>query len=291
VVTLVRFIIDFLTTAPLILNDTLRTRLADALSLLVAWLPLWLLTWRPLQAEALAAEARGDHARRSIVRKAYLYLALFAGVMGGMVSAVALLFQLLKSLLGVAPGVDFLPSVLNDLQRMVLFGVLLAYHLVALRHDGIVAAKSLMEKQSRFKVLVLEAGEGFGDRIRAALQRIAPGVAVTISTADRPQERFDALILSGHAALQAPPWIRSFRGTRIIVPQESPGVLWAGGVSREAFLHAAQMVRLLAEGQEIRPRMERGTGWMPLVYVAAALFGLQLVAGLLGLIFASLMNR
>jgi len=140
-------------------------------------------------------------------------------------------------------------------------------------------------------VLVLEAGEGFGDRIRAALQRIAPGVAVTISTADRPQERFDALILSGHAALQAPPWIRSFRGTRIIVPQESPGVLCAGGVSREAFLHAAQMVRLLAEGQEIRPRMERGTGWMPLVYVAAALFGLQLVAGLLGLIFASLMNR
>ncbi len=291
VATLVRLIIDFLTTAPLILNDALRARLADALSLLVAWLPLWLLTWRPLQAEALAAGEQGDHARRSIVRKSYLYLTLFAGVMGGMASAVALVFQLIKPLLGVAPGADFLPSVLNDLQMVVLFGILLAYHLVALRRDGIAAARSLMEKQSRFKVLVLDVGEGFGDRVRAALQRIAPGVVVTVSAADRPPDRFDALILSGHVALQAPPWIRSFDGFRIIVPEESPGVLWAGGVSREAFLHAAQMVRLLAEGQEIRPRTERGAGWMSLVYIAAALFGVQLVAGLLGLVFASLMNR
>jgi len=56
--------------------DVLRPRLAAALATLLVGLPLWWLAWRPMQAEALALGDAGDHARRSIIRKVYLYLAL-----------------------------------------------------------------------------------------------------------------------------------------------------------------------------------------------------------------------
>src|SRR5450759_3627881 len=59
-------------------GGTLRLNLTAALSTLGVGLPLWLLTWRPMQAEALSPGDAGDHARRSLVRKSYLYLALFA---------------------------------------------------------------------------------------------------------------------------------------------------------------------------------------------------------------------
>ena len=57
------------------------------------------MTWRPMQAEALADGDVGEHARRSTIRRVYLYLALFAGVIGGMASAVGLVYQLVNALL------------------------------------------------------------------------------------------------------------------------------------------------------------------------------------------------
>ena len=68
------------------LGGVLRPRLAAALATLLVGLPLWWLAWRPMQAEALAAGDAGDHARRSIIRKVYLYLALFVSVVGGMIA-------------------------------------------------------------------------------------------------------------------------------------------------------------------------------------------------------------
>src|SRR5512140_1719650 len=127
VATLIKFLIDYLTGGALLLTDPLRSNLSSAISLIAAWLPLWLMTWRPLQAQAFAKDAAGDHARRSILRRAYLYLALFAGVVGGMASAVALFYELLKAALGGGTGSAFLATILNDLQLVILFAILLIY--------------------------------------------------------------------------------------------------------------------------------------------------------------------
>jgi hypothetical protein len=74
---------------------------------------------------------------------------LFAAVIGGMVSAGGLIFTLINAALGGNTG-DFANSVLNTLQTLVLFVVLLLYHLSALRKDGAAKADVLAEKQASF---------------------------------------------------------------------------------------------------------------------------------------------
>jgi hypothetical protein len=278
---LIKWIIDRFTGGSLILDDALRSSLATAISLIAAWLPLWLVAWRTRQAEALAAGDSGDHARRSIVRRAYLYLALFAGVIGGMISAVALVFQLVKTALTGQSEATLLATVLNDAQLLVLFAILLAYHLTVLRRDGRSAAQALADKQSLFKLLVVDSGQGFAASVKGAVAKLAPNIPVTVATGE-PTGEFNALVVSGSRLLDAPQWIRAFVGSRIVVPDEAEGVLWAGGLSAGSIQKAALAVRQLAEGQAVRQRAA-GSGWMVVVYIAAALFAAELLFALVGL--------
>ncbi len=246
VAALIKFLIDLSTGGSLLLTDTLRSNLATAISLIAAWLPLWLLTWRPMQREALAEGDMAEHARRSIVRKAYLYLALFAGVIGGMISAVALVFQFLNALLGGQIDSSFLSTVLNDLQLLVLFIILFIYHLLVLRRDGLFTASALAKKQTDFKVLIADSEDGFGESVKAAMVKSAPNVSAIV-VGEKPDGQFDAVVLSGSlVAKGVPEWIRSFSGSRIIVPNEAQGIIWAGGVNKQAIQQAAQVVRQLA---------------------------------------------
>src|SRR5215216_2618539 len=139
VATLFNFLIDVITDFGISFTDSLRENLVASISSLVVGLPLWLIMWRPMQAEAMAQGEMGDHARRSVLRKAYLYLALFASVIGGMAAAVGLVYQLIRVILGVGVG-DFLNTILNLIQLLFLFGVVLMYHLNVLRGDGACAA-------------------------------------------------------------------------------------------------------------------------------------------------------
>lgn len=282
---LIRWIIDRFTGGGIVMDDALRSSLAGAISLIAASLPLWLVAWRARQAEALNPGDVGDHARRSIVRRAYLYLALFAGVIGGMISAVALVFQLVKLALTRVREATFLASVLNDAQLLVLFSILLAYHLVVLRRDGRSAAQALAKKQRLFKVLVVDSGREFAAAVKSAISKVAPSVPVTVSSR-QPRGKFDALVVSGSRLLAAPQWMRTFRGSRIVVPDEADGLVWAGGVSGAPIQKAALAVRQLAEGQGVRQRAA-GSGWMVVVYVAAALFGLELIFTLVALVLST----
>jgi hypothetical protein len=85
------------------------------------------------------------------------------------------------------------------------------------------------------------------------------------------------MILNGSTAVEAPDWIHSFSGSRIIVPNDAQDLFWAGGVSKQAVQQAAQIARQLAEGQEVRKQSGMNSSWMIIVYAAAALFGLQLL--------------
>jgi hypothetical protein len=276
IATLIKFIIDLTTGGVLTLDDALRSNLAGAIGLITAWLPLWLLTWRPLQASAFATDDTGEHTRRSVVRKAYLYLALFAGVIGGMSAAVALVFQLLKAALTGIRDSTFLATNLNDLQLLVLFSILLLYHLNVLRRDGQFTADTLAKKQGEYKVLIVDAGDGFADTVKTALARSAPNIPITVA-AKKPEGVFKAMILNGSTAVEAPDWIHSFSGSRIIVPNDAQELFWAGGVSKQAVQQAAQIARQLAEGQEVRKQSGGNSSWMIIVYAAAALFGLELL--------------
>jgi hypothetical protein len=280
VTTLLRFIIDMVTSSGIVMNDSTRGSLATSISSLIVGLPLWLVMWRPMQAEALVQGEMGDHARRSVLRKTYLYLALFASVIGGMATAVGLVYQLIRVVLTGDAGSNFVNELLNLIQLLFLFGVVLVYHLNVLRADGASTADALAEKQSAFNVLVIDSGDGFAQSVKAALMKFAPKAPVTVTTAsEKPQGDFDAVVLNGSlAAAGAPEWIRSFNGSRIIVQDEAKGFVWADDPAQ-----AAQSVQQLAEGEEIRKQKAGRSPWMFIVYFFAALFGLMLLLMLVSL--------
>ncbi len=180
VASLFSVVISQLTPKAYLSSGGFASPLATALAALLVGLPLWLMTWRPMQAEALEDGDIGDHARRSVIRKIYLYLVLFASVIGGMVSGGILIFTLINAALG-GDTSNFTKSVLNSLQILILFVVLLLYHLSALRKDGEARADMLEAKHEIFKLLVLDNSDGrFGESVRAVFAKRAPKVPVTI---------------------------------------------------------------------------------------------------------------
>lgn len=279
VATLLNFIIDLLTSKAFLIGDANRVSLATAISSLVVGLPLWLMTWRPMQAAALEQDDLGDHARRSVLRKTYLYLALFASVIGGMATAVGLVYQLIRVVLTGNTGSDFIGTLLNLIQVLFLFGVVLVYHLRVLRADGASTADALAEKQNQFGVLIVDSGNGFVEAVQAALLKSDSKVRMTVTTpAEKPEGNFSAIVISGALAVDAPEWIRSFGGNRIVIQNEAQNLVWADDVAQ-----AALSVQMLAEGQEVRLQNQSRSAWIYVVYVFAALFALQLLFMLLAL--------
>jgi len=278
------FVID-LVTSNAFWGGSLRPRLAAALATLAVGLPLWLRTWRPMQAEALNDSNMGDHARRSTIRRTYLYLALFAGVIGGMVSAVALVYQLVNALLSGDPGVDFLPNVLNALQLLVLFAVLLVYHLNCMRQDSARAGQTLEERQRAFPVLLVDPGdEAFVNGMKAAMGKHAVDVPLVVQSIEDSIKTSDAkaVILPASLALDPPAalrkWLKAFGGEKIIVGEAGSG--WV--LSALTPVQAAQSARQVAEGEEVR-LARPSAAWEVVKTIAVVLLGIELLFMLFGL--------
>ncbi|RJP51353.1 MAG: hypothetical protein C4583_08915 [Anaerolineaceae bacterium] len=284
---LVSFILDVVVDRQLWSAD-LRSRVSAALATLIVGLPLWLATWPPMQQRALSQGTSGGFARRSMARKTYLYLVLFASVIGGMVSAVTVVFRLLQAALGSEP-LD-VTGLLDSLQLLALFAIVLTYHLRCLRADGTETARALIERHEKFHVLAFErAGSGFGDAVRTSTQKHAPGLHLTVLASDAEISQEDAsaraVILPSDLVVNQPEHLRNFLaafdGTVIVSPLEHPRILWSAGAKPvEA---TALTLRQLSEGQEVRQSSGGTSAWMVVVYIFAALFGLQMLIMLFSL--------
>jgi hypothetical protein len=190
-----------------------------------------------------------------------------------------LVYQLIRAVLTGEPGNDFINNILNFIQLLFLFGVVLVYHLNVLRQDGASTADSLAEKQSGYSVLIVDSGNGFVESVQAALVKLGSKVQLTVTSPDaKPEGAFTTLLLNGSLAVDAPEWIRSFNGSRIVVENEAQDLVWT-----EDAAQAAQSVQQLAEGQEIRRQKRGRSPWTIVMYVFAALFMLQLLLMLLTL--------
>jgi hypothetical protein len=290
---LIKLIIDVATGLNIVGANVVRARLCAAIATILVALPLWILTWRPMQTESMATGDMGDHARRSLVRKTYLYLTLFASVIGGMSSAVRLVFMLINAALGGSVGTPFLAGVLNFLQLLVLFVVVLIYHLSALRRDGVSMTSALEAKHAAFHVLVFDQDGKFGEAMKAVLTRQAPKLPVTIL---KPTEKVtssvkaEAVILPGSLAVNTPEpletWLRGYGGSKMVVPDDAPGISWANNMTQ-----AAQYARNLAEGGELRLLSSKGSSaWRIVIYIFAALFAIELFFVLLSLAISTLIG-
>ncbi len=285
IVSLVSVLIELGTVENYLSVSGFNDSLSSALSFLAAGLPLWLLTWRPMQSHALEDGALGDHARRSVIRKTYLYLVMFVAVIGGMVSAGILIFTLINAALG-GDTYDFLNTILNSLQTFILFVVLLLYHLSALRKDGELHADELEAKQKEFNLVVLDHSDGkFGEAVKSALTKRAPNLSVNVVNIKDgiPAElKADAILFSGNLLVDAPKnieaWIHSFTGSKLVVTDDAAGVFWMSDTQQ-----AVESARALAEGEQIRPQSKGTSTWTYIAYVFAALFALQVLFILLTL--------
>ncbi len=274
----------------------LQSGLASELTAILIGVPLWLWHWRKAQAEAARDDDPGDHARRSTLRKGYLYLVMFATVVGSMVTAGWLLYLLFQRLLGNTPA-NFTRSALDWLAALVLFVIWLAYHLNALRADGRAAQRSLTQRHAQFPVLIVQgADERFAVELVQALQRSAPRMPIVVHRAASgpPADELlksRAVVLTGEEALRPSPalrsWLDEFEGRRLVVPQPVEGWVWLGAVPRslrELAQDSARALRELAEGQEVRPQQTTNP-WAVTGAVLGGIFGLIVLAmTLLGVI-------
>jgi hypothetical protein len=258
--------------------------LADALATLLIGLPVWVWAWRQMVAEAARKGEAGDHARRSVIRKGYLYVVLFAGVMGIMGSTGTLLYNVLKLILGdEVPG--FTWQLLDLSSLLVLFIILAAYHWRSLRKDNQMAADALSALHAEFSVCVFDQGEGeFAERVVAALGAECPGMPVAVhpvgETFDETLQSAGAAILPASLAIDPPEavrlWLEEFSGVRLFVPTQAERWNWVGfsGDSPEDLAkEVAKTACRLAEGQGIR-RSRSLSSWTVFGYVIGVLVGI-----------------
>ena len=269
-----------------------RERLSIALSMLVVGVPLWLIAWRSIVLEASYENEQGDHARRSLVRKVYLYITIFISVIGVMASAGSLIYQVMRVILGEPPD-NFQRAAWVLLELLVVFTLVLVYHWVTLRGDGRLAEKELASLHEAYPVLILvnEIGD-FSEEMMKALQRTLPSLPVVVHMAgngvpDGTLSEARAVILSGDVATQPNEairlWINNFPGIRLVVPTPTEGWRWIFGSGRSltSLAHqTAKIIRHLSEGSEV-PGVRDTPGWMIFVYILAGIVGIPILIGLL----------
>lgn len=275
----------------------LRDQISIALASLVVGLPVWLRNWPAMQAEAALSSDKGDHARRSIVRKGYLYLVLFLTVVGVMVSAGMLFFLVLNTVLGTLQ-VDFWLNFTQRLQSLLLVLLWLGYHFSALRQDGRRAQHTLTERHTTFGVVVFDDETGsFVAELLPALERQAPRlpVAVVRLGSDPLEANLDtasAVVIPARLLAEPPEalrlWLSQNRSQRVVVPLPEPGWVWLGAARRsprELAKETAQAVRQLAEGQPVKPPAPT-SAWVITGYVLASLFALEIALALFSLVMS-----
>jgi len=274
----------------------LQTRLSTALATIAVGLPLWIKTWQPMVSEALQEDESGDHARRSLVRKTYLYLVIFSGVIGTMFSAGALLYQLINTLLGNTQS-NYLRTVFVMAELLLLFIGLMAYHWKALRTDTSLAEAALQDRYTQFPVLVLaEEISGFASDLTAAITREAASIPVAVHSIGgglpgAEHANAKVVVISNELLISLPQtfrlWLESFDGERIVVPaahEDNWRWVFSAGQDLSAGLqHTAKILSALAEGEEPAPFRTITSGKIAL-YVLGGLMGLPLLLGTLGMV-------
>jgi hypothetical protein len=102
--------------------------LTTELARMISGLPLWLIFWR--WAQRLFAESKEE--RESVLRKLYLYGAIFVGALSVVISATSILAGIFRRVLGLPPEGD----IRVPLPIIIVMGIVWAYHALVLRDDA-----------------------------------------------------------------------------------------------------------------------------------------------------------
>ena len=239
--------------------------LAKTITTILVGIALWVIPWYSAQKKSLDAGEIGAHARRSATRKIYLYLIMFASIVGIMIATIGLIGGLLNSYIFISKTIDdcasdpeFYEFLGFVLQFLIPLSILFYYHFRTLRRDSSFETDSLAELQEKFAVLILNHGDAnFMKEMHRSMKEHASHVQLIISEVEKtiPEEttlKAQAVILSSKLLIEMSDelrlWLRNFTGQKILVEGNSPEWTLKGLSPTQA----AKILRQIAEGEKIR---------------------------------------
>jgi hypothetical protein len=295
-------------------GTSLREEFAWFTAAIIAGLPLWIIPWRQVQVAAEDSSLAGDDARRSLVRKIYLYFFLFVATMTVLSSAVYIIFRVLSMLLGEDP------LMFAELGQAISFSLIAVgvwlYHGRALRGDRRISLSEQASSIAALRVTIVDVNEGsFGQAVIDELKREIPDIKPKLISlnpevvegveAGSSQETITAQL--AEAGLIVGPWMIAIPGgskgvvsasiaravtdspaRKLLVPLRIEGWEWAGVEpwGTEALIrHIVRAVKQIATGEVVKPARPMSLGTVIGIIIGVLLL-LSLLAIPLSLYFA-----
>ncbi len=259
----------------------LRNQLAWFTASIIAGLLVWVLPWWQIQDRTTKPGSVGTDARRSTVRKIYVYAFLFVATMTVLSSAVFVVFRIA----GWALGLD--APTLNELGHAIAFIIIAVsvwlYHGFILRSDHRLADQDQASRLAALRVAVVDVGDGrFGRALVNELKREAPELDLEPILLTHSAGGEEAAARLSQAGLIVGPWTIAVAGgeggavsseisqivadspaRKLLIPTRPTGWEWAG-VDRwdtEALVRqAVRAVKQIADGEEVKPARPLGAG-------------------------------
>jgi hypothetical protein len=258
----------------------LKEQLAWFTAALVAGLPVWFLPWRKLQSEANQPDAVGFDECRSIVRRIYLYLFIFAATMTMLGCAIVIVYRLLSTLLGEKA------ITISELTQAIAFALIALgvwlYHGLSIRQDSARLQQVETERLSALLVLVWPDEVGLAERIVVAARSIH-GIAIELAS---PGEELTAQIAA--AGVIVLPWtiylpesgiptetlqsIAASPARKLLLPRWPEGWDWAGmerGDETDIARYGVKAIKQILTGEHVRPGRALGPGAIVAITIGA----------------------
>jgi hypothetical protein len=224
-------------------DTTQREQLAGFTALWLAGLPVWLMGWIPAQRRAIRKDDVGADARRSILRKIYLYFYWLSSVLAVLFNAIVIVYQMLTLLLGVLAGdnlLDTITSLGQSIGFVVIGAVLWVYHFFVLRGDNkfakleqeVVDQKDL-EAWQALRVIIVSEDESFATKIQDDLKKLLPHLSPVIIRFPIADADTESKLAAAHAivtpwTLAQQPLIANSSAHKIIMPTPLKDGTWIG---------------------------------------------------------------
>jgi hypothetical protein len=273
---LLTLLVDILTDPAAVGLAAFRETMALYVALTIVGTPVWWFPWRARQQRAAlppvanTPQSPGSAERRSLVRRIYLYLFVFAAALVVFGSIGWFVFHLLTALLGANLPPDFLTLVFDALVIGILALAVWLYHWWVIRQDNRIAGEEQAQQLSEIAVAVIDGNKGHLGR--AVLDKLAldlPGLQ--INALGLTPEATDAMngqsfavnsvesarfIIGSWQSLsdsQVASVIGNSSATRFVAPIPQENWLWAGVKPKSPEAYAEQIVRGVKQAIEGEP--------------------------------------
>jgi len=159
-----------------------REQVSLNVAMLIVGTPVWVWHWRVTDRLARRPDdPAGGEERRSVLRKAYIYLALFAAAVILLIQPAQFVYRLLNVLLGAPMPHDFWDQIAGEVSNSLVAALLWAYHWLALRRDRQLGEERTPVQSGETSpcILVVDTGSGeLGCAVGQQLRRALPAAQV-----------------------------------------------------------------------------------------------------------------